>query len=189
MLKSQKVNQETRVITGPVRLSYVQVWEPKAMDGGKPKFSVTPLIPKTDRATLDAMDKAIKAAARQGQQKFGEDFMRGLRIPLRDGDTDESKGGAEGYVGCMFLNASTYNRPGVLDRNKQPLEDKEELYSGCYARASLNFYPYKVNGNKGVACGLNNLMKVRDGEYLGGRARAEADFADVEVEDDFDDDL
>jgi len=179
----------TKVITGVVRLSYVQVAEPKSLNGGKAKFSLVPLVPKDDEKTLGAFDKAIEAAVQQGVDKYGKDFMKNLHMPLRDGDTDSSKGGAEGYVGCIFLNASSENKPGVLDRYKQPITDPGELYSGCYARLSLNFYPYSVNGNRGVACGLNNILKVKDGPYLGGRARAESDFADVDVEDDEDYDI
>ena len=76
----------------------------------------------------------------------------------------------------MFLNASAKLKPGVIDKYKREITDEEELYSGCYGLASINFYAFDVNGNRGIACGLNNLMKLEDGEPLGGRQSAENDF-------------
>ena len=80
------------------------------------------------------------------------------------------------------MNANSINAPGVVDANRNEIMDKSEVYSGCYSGASINFYAFNANGNRGIACGLNNLQKIRDGEHLGGRARAESDFATVEDE-------
>jgi len=63
-----------------------------------------------------------------------------------------------------------------VDKNVQPILDSTEVYSGCYGRASITFYPFNTNGNRGIACGLQNLQKLADGESLGGRSRAEDDF-------------
>lgn len=105
-------------------------------------------------------------------------------MPLRDGDTD--KDGDDVYAGHYYVNAKSSTRPGVVDKNRSPITDEEEVYSGIWAYISVTFYPYNVNGNRGVACGLNNVMKYKDGERLGGRVSAEADFAGLDMEDDDD---
>lgn len=61
---------------------------------------------------------------------------------------------------------------------------QSEIYSGVYGRVSISFYAFNSNGNKGIACGLNNLQKIKDGEPLGGHTSAEADFASL-ADDDF----
>ena len=180
-------NTDTKVITGIVRLSYAHVWEPHAVNEGQDKkYSCCLLIPKTDTKTITAINRAIEAATQAGMsKKFGGDRPRKLSTPLRDGDTDETHGGKEDYARHFFLNASSTNRPGIVGRNRQEILDSSEVYSGCYALASVNFYAYNTNGNKGIACGLNHIMKVQDGEFLGGRTRAEDDFANVVVDDDW----
>lgn len=179
-------NVDTKVITGTVRLSYAHVWEPYAIEEGQTKkYSCCLLIPKTDTKTIAAIKRAIEAAAQVGlSKKFGGERPRKLNIPLRDGDTDETHGGKEDYAGHYFINASSANQPGIVDRNRQAILDSSEVYSGCYVIASINFYAYNTNGNKGIACGLNHIMKFKDGEYLGGRSRAEDDFANVIVDED-----
>ena len=87
------------------------------------------------------------------------------------------------YANAYFVNANSTTAPGVVDANRNEILDKSEVYSGCYGRASISFYAFNANGNKGIACGLNNLQKIKDGEPLGGRASAESDFATEEDED------
>ena len=53
---------------------------------------------------------------------------------------------------------------------------KSDFYSGCYGRASIVFFAYNTNGNKGVGCGLNNIQKLEDGQPLSGRSTAVEDF-------------
>ena len=177
---------DTKVITGEVRFSYAHVFKPAAVeDGADEKYSVSLIIKKSDKKTIALVQKAIKAATEAGKgAKWGGKLPPKLKLPLRDGD--EERPDDEVYADCFFLNATSKTKPGVVDRFKQPITDEEQFYSGCYGIASLNFYAFDTKGNKGVACGLNNLMKVRDGDYLGGRASAESDFAEVEVEDDVD---
>lgn len=179
-------NVDTKVITGEVRLSYAHLFEPAAaQEGGEKKYSVSLLIPKNDKSTLNKIKKAVDAATQAGKPKFGGKIPANLKSPLRDGDEDRPDD--ENYAGHYFLNASSKNRPGIIGRDKQPVTNSEDVYSGCFAYASLNFFAYNTAGNKGVGCGLNNIMKVRDGDYLGGRSRAEDDFAEVELEDGDDD--
>lgn len=173
----------TKVVTGIVRLSYEHVWEPASINGSNPKYSASLIIPKSDKKTIDAINAAIDNAIRDGAGKFGGKIPNraALKLPLRDGDIERDD---EAYKGCFFVNANSTSQPQIVDRTVQPILDRSEVYSGCYVRASINFYAFNSNGNKGVACGLGNIQKVRDGEPLGGRSSAADDFA-TDPDDDF----
>jgi hypothetical protein len=154
-------------------------------DDQEPKYSVCLLIPKSDKDTLKKINAAIEAAKQQGVSLWGGKIPPNLKLPLRDGD--EERPDQPEYEGMYFINASSKTAPGVVDKNVQPILDSTEVYSGCYARVSINFYPFNKAGNKGVACGLNNVQKIADGDYLGGRSRAEDDFDPIyDDEDDID---
>jgi hypothetical protein len=173
-------NKATQVVTGEVRFSYLHVFQPHAVNQGDPeKYSVSLLIPKSDTATLNRIKTAIENAKTAGQATFGGKIPPNLKMPIRDGDTDRPDNPE--YAGHYFINANSTSKPGVVDANVNPIIDSTELYSGCYGRADINFYAYNRNGNKGIACGLNNLQKTRDGETLGGRARAEDVFEAVDT--------
>lgn len=177
----------TKVITGPeTRWSYANVWQPKAIDGGAPKYSVSLIIPKSDTKTIEKVRAAIQAAYDEGQGKLkgnGKSVppLSSIKTPLRDGDVERPDD--EAYANSYFINANSASAPGIVDAACQPIIDTSEVYSGVYGRASINFYAFNSNGNKGIACELNNLQKIRDGESLGGKSRAEDDFADLD--DDF----
>lgn len=180
---------QTNVVTGKVRMSYANVFEAKAIgDGGDKKYSVCLLVNKNDAATLAKIDAAVKAAIVLGKEKFGQKWgtskSKPLKLPLRDGD--DERGDNPEYADNYFLNAAGQNRPGVVDKDRNEILDKEEFYSGCYGRASINFYPFDVSGNQGIACGLNNVQKLADGEPLSGGRSAADDFADEFEEDDYD---
>lgn len=167
----------TKVTTGRVRFSYAHVFEPKAIgEGQAAKYSVSLLIPKTDTETIKLIEEAIAEAAETGKAKLGGKIPANLKTPLRDGDLDREDDAA--YAGCMFINANSSNKPGVVDANVAPILDREEFYSGAFGRASVTFYAYSANGNKGIACGLQNIQKTEDGERLSGGASAESDFGD-----------
>lgn len=173
--------EATKVITGKVRFSYLNAFKPRASaEGQEPKYSVCLLIPKTDKTTLGKIKAACEAARLSSAAIFGGKVPTSLKSPLHDGDGEKPNGGEYGpeCKGCYVLNASSKRAPGVIDRSKVEILDETELYSGCYGRASLNFYAYNQSGNKGIAAGLNNLQKLADGEPLGGFSRAEDDFAD-----------
>ena len=176
----------TKVITGPeTRWSYANVWQPKAIDGGAPKYSVSLIIPKSDTKTIEKVRAAIQAAYDEGQGKLkgnGKSVppLSSIKTPLRDGDVERPDD--EAYANSYFINANSASAPGIVDAACQPIIDTSEVYSGVYGRASINFYAFNSNGNKGIACGLNNLQKIRDGESLGGKSRAEDDFADDDEE-------
>lgn len=179
-----KFNSKTKVITGVnTRLSYFHGWEPVSINGGTPKYSVSVLIPKSDTETVDAINAAIDAAIEEGASKFGgkKPNKAAIKLPLRDGDIERDD---EAYKGHWFINANSTSAPQIVDRTVKPILDRDEVYSGCYARVSLNFYAFNNNGNKGVACGLGNIQKVKDGEALGGKSTANDDFATL-ADDDF----
>lgn len=178
-----------KVITGKdTRWSYANVWEPKSINGGVPKFSVSLIIPKSDKKTIEAIKKAIQATYKEGEAKLKGNSrsvppLESIKTPLRDGDTERPDD--EAYANSFFLNANSTTQPGIVDANVQPILTRSEVYSGVYGRASINFYAFNSNGNRGIACGLNNLQKIRDGEPLGSRSSAEDDFADFVEDDDF----
>lgn len=176
-------NQSTKVVTGLVRASYLHIWEPSAVqEGQEKKYSASLIIPKSDKATIAKIEAAIKAAAEQGKAKFGGKIPPNLKIPLRDGDAERPED--EAYENSWFINANAKTKPGIVDSQAQPIMNQDEVYSGCYVRASITFYAFNTSGNKGIACGLNHIMKVKDGEPLGGRSTAESDFAEVLEQDD-----
>lgn len=167
----------TKVVTGKVRLSYLRVWEPSAIEEGQDKkYSASLIIPKSDTATIAKINAAIEAAIEAGKGKFDGKRPAKLKLPLRDGDVDRPED--EAYANAYFLNANAKTKPGIVDKNVNPILDQDQLYSGCYGRASVTFYAFDTKGNKGIACGLNNIQKLEDGDPLGGRSRAEDDFAD-----------
>jgi hypothetical protein len=170
----------TKIVTGKARLSYVNLFQPRAQnEGQEPKYSVCVLVPKTDTATVTKIRQAIEAAKEAGKPTWGGKVPPGLKVPLRDGDTERD---TPEYKGHWFVNATSKQRPQVVDASVQPILSADEVYSGCYGRVSINFYAYNQNGNRGVAAGLGNVQKVADGEPLSGRSRAEDDFTAVQEE-------
>ena len=174
----------TKVITGKVRASFVHVFEPQSVNGSEPKYSCSLIIPKSDTRTIQAIQTAIEQAKQEGVSKFGGKIPANLKTPLRDGDIDRPDDAA--YTDSYFVNANSKEKPGVVDRKRVPITDPLELYSGCYVRASINFYAFNTNGNRGVAAGLGNIQKWEDGEPLNGRVRAEDEFEALDAEDDDD---
>ena len=184
---TNRVNNPMKVITGPdTRWSYANVWEPKSINGGTPKYSVSLIIPKSDTKTVAKIKAAIEAAYQEGQAKLkgnGRSVppLSAIKTPLRDGDVERPDDPA--YANAYFINANSATAPGIVDADRNPVLTRSEVYSGVYGRASINLYAFNSNGNKGIACGLNNLQLIRPGEPLGGKASAEADFATDDDED------
>ena len=177
-----KVINPTKVITGvKTRWSYANVWQAKSINGGAPKYSVSLIIPKSDTKTVTAVKNAIQAAYEEGQSKLkgsskSVPALSAIKNPLRDGDVERPDDAA--YKDSYFINANSTTAPGIVDAARNPIIEHSEVYSGVYGRASINFYAFNSNGNRGIACGLNNLQKISNGEPLGGKTRAEDDFAD-----------
>lgn len=171
----------TKVIV-PCRFSYLHCWEPDSVNGGDPKYSVSAILPKNDTKTVEAIKAAIEQAKKDSVSKWGGKIPGNLKTPLRDGDIDRPDD--EAYKGCYFFNANSRQAPQVVDGKVQPVLDQSEVYSGCYGRISVTFYGYNSNGNRGIAAGLGNIQKLKDGEPLGGgRTKAADDFDTVDEED------
>ena len=185
---NKSVNNPLKVITGPdTRWSFANVWEAKSIAGGTPKYSVSLIIPKSDIRTVAKIKAAIEAAYHEGEARLkgnGKSVppLSTIKSPMRDGDTERPDDPA--YANSYFINANSAAAPGIVDADRNVIVTRSEVYSGVYGRASINFYAFNSNGNRGIACGLNNLQKVRDGEPLGGKPRAEDDFA-TEPDQDF----
>ncbi|MGN0149684.1 MAG: DUF2815 family protein [Clostridia bacterium] len=174
-----------KVVTGEVRFSYAHLWEPQAINGSEPKYSVSLIIPKSDKKTIKAIKDAMEAAKQEGIGKFGGKIPPNLKLCLRDGDIERPDD--DTYADSYFINCNSKDQPQIVDRKVQPILDRSEFYSGCYGKASISIYAYNVNGNRGIAASINSVQKTRDGDSLGGRSRAEDDFTvlDDDTEDDF----
>lgn len=180
----------TKVITGVARLSYANVWEPQSIDGGEPKYSTSILIPKDDKETLRKIKTVVDGLKEQAKAKYNGKLPAKFHTPLRDGD--EERPDDEAYANHYFFNASSKSKPGIAkpmgkEAGKTKfveITDTTEVYSGCYAKVSINFYLFDTKGNKGIAVGLNNIVKVQDGESLGGgRASVNSDFENEDFDD------
>ena len=164
-----------KIVTGKVRFSYAHVFQTSAaVEGGTPKYSVSLIIPKSDTETVAKFQKAFEDAANTNAAFFGGAVPKNLKGGLRDGDAEKDD---PAYANSYFINANSAQKPGVVDANMNAIIDPSEFYSGCYGRASVTMYPYNASGNKGIACGLNNVQKLEDGDQLGGGTSAAADFA------------
>lgn len=177
-------NDPMKVLTGECRLSYCNLTTPRAaQQGGEPKYSVTLLIPKTDVATKADIDAAIQAAANEALSKVWNGARPPqLSVPIWDGDGVRKSGVPFGdeCKGHWVMTASTKNKPQVVGIDNINCElAPSDIYSGMYARVTIRFFGYSNSGNKGIGCGLGNVMKTRDGEALAGSASASVDFAGV----------
>lgn len=171
----------TKVVV-PCRICYANIWEPKSINGSEEKYSVSCLIPKSDKATLTKIKKAIEAAKEAAKsKKWGGKIPPNLKLPLRDGDIDRPDDDA--YAGHYYFNATSKDAPQIVDRQVQPILDPMECGSGDYCNVSVNFFGFAASGNKGIAAGLQNIQLVRHGERLSGKPTAASDFETIEGED------
>ena len=175
-------NKPTTVTTGEVRISYEHLLRPHAnstQPNAELKYSATLLIPKHDTATRQRIDAAIQAAIAEGTaNKWGGVAPPQIPMPIHDGDGVKQSGepfGAE-CRGHWVMSASSKNQQEIVNMSLQPILNATEIYSGMYARVSVNFFAYNQNGKKGIGCGLGPVQKTRDGEPLGGGVSAEEAF-------------
>ncbi|CEP49062.1 DUF2815 family protein [Paraclostridium sordellii] len=165
---------KTKVITGKVRLNYTNLFKPKAIEeGSEPKYSATLIIPKKDMKIVNKIALALDSATENGKPIW-KDQDEEVLICVKDGDKE--KIGEEAYKDSYFINASSKYKPGIVDINLNQIIDETQIYSGCYARCSINFYPYNQEGKIGIACSIENIQKLSDGEMLG-RTSAAQDFS------------
>lgn len=167
------------------RLSYCHLNQPRVNTQNPaeaPKYEVTLLIPKSDVQTKANIDAAIAAATAAAKEKHGAAFPPLPKHTLKDGDGPQPSGVPHPpeCAGCWVLPARSTDQPGVVDINRQPIIDPNQIYSGMYAHATVTFYGFSQPTNKGIACAIDNVMKIADGEPLGGgRVSAEEDFAGI----------
>lgn len=174
------------IVTGEVRLSYCYLFEPRREDDDNKegKYGVTILIPKSDKTTLKKIKDAIEAAKVVGKGKnWGGKIPPNLKVTLHDGDTEKDTDEQPEYKGHYYMACSSKERPGLVDRSLNPITDRSDLYSGCYARVAISAFPYSNSGNKGVTFFLNHVQKMRDGEHLDGRSKPEDVFDALDEED------
>lgn len=182
-------NTSTKVITGrQTRISYANLFEPKGFDGSKPVYSASLIIPKDDTRTLELIRSAIEAAYQNGLYKLrgaGKALptLEDINTPLNDGDKKRPNDPA--YANAYYINAKNADQPKLFDADRNPIIDRSEIYSGIYGRASITFYAYNRNGNKGIACSLLGLQKVADGKPLGGSVCTADDFNVDDEDEDF----
>lgn len=171
------------ITIGPGRFSYLHAFEPTAIEeGGQKKYSVSFIIPKKEKALIKQIESAIEKAKEQGKEKHWKGTIpKKLKLPLRDGDEERDED--EAYAGSVFFNAHSSTKPGLVDKNRQPIVDPEELGSGDYGYVNVTFYPFSAGGSVGVAVGFNHLMKTKDGERLSGRVSVDEAFGNLDVED------
>lgn len=177
---------QTRVLIGEARFSFLHVFKPRAAaQGADPKYSVMLLLPKEKTDVVGKIRAAIRAAYEAKPEIFNGKKPDPAKIPLKDGDTafpDRPE-----CAGCWVINASAKTKPGIVKRGTvtkfTEITDENELWSGCYGYASVNFYAYSQAGNRGIGAGLNNLLLTRTGDYLGGRTSPESDFDGLDIPD------
>jgi hypothetical protein len=165
--------------TPKARLSFPSLFQARGFNGQEAKYSATLIFDAAAQATPEF--QRMKAAAGAAvKEKWGDKAPSNLRNPIRKCSEKDSYDAPE-FDGCVFINVSTKQKPGVVDEKVQPIVEEGEIYGGCYVRASLSVYAYDQSGNKGVSFGLRNIQKVGDGEAFGGRTRAEDDFTPVDA--------
>lgn len=172
----------SNLVTGKVRFSYANVFEPRKTPNGDLKYSVTLLIPKSDANTYQRIVNELNKTLEEGVASVFKGVMPASpKMPIYDGDGVRPSGEDFGpeCKGHWVITANSNSAPEVVDSSCNPIMSKNEFYSGCYGRASLRFYAYNQNGNKGVGCGLGNVQKLEDGQPLDGRTTAVEDFGTV----------
>lgn len=180
-----------KIVTGKVRFSFCNVMEPKAVNGGDPKYSVTLLIPKSDTKTMGLIKEAMAEAREEFCKKNGASALPAKpNNTLHDGDGTRDSGDPYGpeCKGCYVITVNNKQKPTVVDAFRNEITDPAEVYSGCYGRAAIEFYGYNTNGKKGISASLKSIQKLSDGEPLGG-TRGSADDFDDDFQDEADDDF
>lgn len=169
------MDNATNITTGEVRLSYVHLFKPyAAVQGQEEKYSCTILIPKTDTATMQRVNAAVEAATQRGlSEKWNGQRPPMIPKPIHDGDGTRPSDGMPYGPECkghwvLTASAKAEYPPEIVDAAGSPVINQSEIYSGVYAYVNITFYPYAFGGKKGIGCGLGPVMKLRDGEPLGG---------------------
>ncbi len=174
-------NNPAHTVLTNVRLSYVNLLQPRSLDDGTLKYSATLLIPKNPTDNRAKIDTAIRAATEKARSKHGAQFPATPKISIHDGDgvrpSDGQPYGPE-CKGCWIVTASNRDRVPVVRPDLQPIMNSTEIYSCMWANVGITLFSYNLPTNKGIGVALDTVMKIRDDEPLGGtRASVEDDFA------------
>lgn len=185
----------TKCLIGEARMNFVRVFEPEAFNGGEPKYSVILSFDQDNEELYKKIEAAINECVEKAKTSmYGGKLPKNFKVvEIKDGDEDYEK---DGFAGQYTIKASSAYKPEVVKKATVmgkaqivPITDEDEFYSGCYGYASVSFFAYDNGVSKGVTCGLNGVIKSRDGEKLGGGGSAAADFADIlaDIEDEDED--
>ena len=185
-------NKTNKMTTGLVRFCFCNVLNPRQNDAGEDEYTCMILIPKEDKKTINQIRKMVDELKKD---YWGNKVPPKYKGPLRDGDeyvNEETGEPDENRFGCYYMNVKSKFKPDIIDKYKEPIDDERGFYSGCYGLACINFYVYDQKTNKGISAGLSSIMKIKDGDPLGGASSAASDFKDVDVseyedEDDYSD--
>lgn len=169
-----------KVITRKVRLNYANLFTPRAVEEGEePRYSASILIEKSDIITINKIKEAIEKSKENGKILWNHTIPDNLKLPIKDGDIEKAD---KHYLNNYFINTSAKYKPGIVDINLNEIINPKEIYSGCYVRCAISFYPYRQDGNYGIGCSIENIQKLADGEILG-RSSAIDDFSTPYEED------
>lgn len=155
---------KTKVVTDLVMFVNANLYAPISFaQGSTPKFTLTLVIPKSDSEMIRKITSAYEETKKFNSQFLGAHFDKTESSVLQDGDL---KVNDKCFKDAYYINTSSREQPGVVDTDLNPIIQSEEVYDGCFGRASITFYPYKVGTKSGIAVGLNNVMKMKDGERV-----------------------
>jgi len=167
-------NKNTKYITPEIVCSFPYLFEPSDYTE---KYGLSIPIPEADKEEVKNIKVCIaNAVENKWGRKAVKDIGKKIASPLRIGN--EEKEDDSVYKDTVFFSANSAKKPGVVNQQLKPIMSDDELYPGCIIRASVNFYAYDYKGKKGVACGLQNVLFVKDGEYLGAGSNPEDDFSE-----------
>lgn len=157
---------EKLILNENTRWSFLHIWEPVSINGERPKYSIT-LVIKKDSPDMDVIRNAIKSVYKNSAAVLMDESgtvppLATLRLPIRDGDKDRPDDPS--YANCYYINAYSVYAPGIVDQDLNEIKDRNQIYSGCFGRASISFYAFNTGETAGIACSLNNLQKIKDGE-------------------------
>lgn len=186
---TRKKFEGIKCVTPTFRASYLTVFEPKSYEQGPPKYSVEMLFDKKTSDLTD-MKKKMGEIAVKAWGKDKAQWPKNFRWPFKDGDNmgdDIEEAAAEIYAGNYVARTDSQNEVTIIDQKKNDILNKNEIFSGCFCRASLYMVPYENIGGKGpegrsgIKLYFQGIQLVKKGEPFG-NVGAKNDFDEVEDE-------
>lgn len=181
------MSEKTTITIGEIRFSYLNAFTPTVAKGAtEPKYSTAILIPKTEKGIIEKIKQIQNSLKAEVAASNGGKLPTGFKIPMKDGDALNADGEREkddNYKGMYYFNCSSKTKPTILDKNRQPILNSEEVYSGMWGYVNVNFYTFN-NVSRGIGVGLNHIMKTRDDEPFASRVSADEAFKDLNFGDD-----